>query len=102
MNHFFHFASELHGGAGLSALMLHRVLLLQGVESHLIYGSGSSSVPKLEKFSPSGSTLRRYGDRVSDGWIWSDGEWLFIEKTEKFDVLCGSSNIFRFDVAEKN
>ena len=41
------------------------------------------------------------GYRISDGWIWNDGEWLFIEKTKKFDVLCGSSNIFRFDVAEK-
>ena len=41
------------------------------------------------------------GYRISDGWIWNDGESLFIEKTEKFDVLCGSSNIFRFDVAEK-
>lgn len=71
MKQIFHWTSELHGGAGLSALKLHRVLRLQGVESHLIYGSGSSFVPKLKKFSPSGSTLQRYGDRIFDQAVWN-------------------------------
>lgn len=39
------------------------------------------------------------GYRVSDGWVWNSGDRLFIEKTERFDLLCGSSNVFRFDVA---
>jgi len=39
------------------------------------------------------------GYRVSDGWIWNSGDRWFIEKTERFDLLCGSSNVFRFDVA---
>jgi glycosyltransferase involved in cell wall biosynthesis len=66
-----HCTSELHGGAGLSALKLHRVLRFHGVESHLIYGSGSSSVPKLGKFSPYGSILQRYGDRIFDQAVWN-------------------------------
>ncbi len=52
-------------------MKLHRVLRLLGVESHLIYGSGSSSAPKLEKFSPAGNTLQRYGDRIFDQAVWS-------------------------------
>jgi glycosyltransferase involved in cell wall biosynthesis len=67
----FHCTSELHGGAGLSALRLHTVLRFHGVESHLIYGSGSSSVPKLGKFSPYGSILQRYGDRIFDQAVWN-------------------------------
>lgn len=39
------------------------------------------------------------GYRVSDGWIWNSGDRWLIEKTERFDLLCGSSNVFRFDVA---
>lgn len=39
------------------------------------------------------------GYRVSDGWIWNSEDRWFIEKTERFDLLCGSSNVFRFDVA---
>jgi hypothetical protein len=39
------------------------------------------------------------GFRVSDGWIWSSGDSWLIERTERFDLLCGSSNVFRFDVA---
>ncbi len=39
------------------------------------------------------------GYRVSDGLIWNSEDRWFIEKTEKFDLLCGSSNVFRFDVA---
>ena len=66
----FHCTSELHGGAGSSALKLHSVLRLHGVESHLIYGSGASSVPKLEKFSPAGNTLQRYADRIFDQAVW--------------------------------
>ena len=42
------------------------------------------------------------GYRVSDGWIWNSGDRWFIEKTERFDLLCGSSNIFRFDIAGKS
>jgi hypothetical protein len=41
------------------------------------------------------------GYRVSDGWIWNSGDRWLIEKTERFDLLCGSSNVFRFDVAGK-
>lgn len=55
----------------MSALQLHRVLRFHGVESHLIYGSGSSSVPKLGKFSPYGSILQRYGDRIFDQAVWN-------------------------------
>jgi hypothetical protein len=47
------------------------------------------------------ATQNRPAYRISDGWIWNDGERIFIEETEKFDLLCGSSNIFRFDIAEK-
>jgi hypothetical protein len=43
----------------------------------------------------------RPGFRISDGWVWQDGGCYFIEQTEKFDYLCGTSNIFRFDIAEK-
>lgn len=39
------------------------------------------------------------GYRISDGWIWNSGDRWLIEKTERFDLLCGSSNVFRFDVA---
>ena len=84
MNPIFHFASELHGGAGLSALKLHRVLLLQGVESHLIYGSGSSSVPKIEKFSPFGNTMQRYADRIFDQAVWNARQ----TKTSLFTRTC--------------
>lgn len=71
MKQVFHCTSELLGGAGSSALKLQRVLRLQGVESYLFYGSGSSSVPKLEMFSPSGNTLQRYADRIFDQEVWN-------------------------------
>ena len=67
----FHFASELHGGAGLSGLKLHRCLLREGVESLLVYGSGSTSVSNGYQFSPRGSTLARYADRVFDQIVWN-------------------------------
>ena len=81
-----HFTSELHGGAGLSGLKLHRCLLRQGVDSQLVYGSGSTSVPNSHQFSPSGSTPARYGDRVLDQVVWnarSPGASLFT-RTRRF------------------
>jgi glycosyltransferase involved in cell wall biosynthesis len=66
-----HLASELHGGAGLAALKLHRCLLEQGHDSNLVYGSGSTSVPQTRQFTPTGSTLARYADRVADQAMWN-------------------------------
>jgi glycosyltransferase involved in cell wall biosynthesis len=66
-----HFTSELYGGAGLSAMKLHRCLLWQGVESQLVYGSGSTSVSKSLQVTPIGSTLARYADRVFDQTVWN-------------------------------
>jgi hypothetical protein len=40
------------------------------------------------------------GFRISDGWIWNSGDQMLIQKTEKFDWLCGSSIILRSDIAE--
>ena len=47
------------------------------------------------------ATQNKPGFRVSDGWIWNSGDRWLIERTERFDLLCGSSNIFRSDVADK-
>jgi hypothetical protein len=47
------------------------------------------------------ATENKPGFRVSDGWIWNSGDRWLIERTERFDLLCGSSNIFRSDVADK-
>lgn len=41
------------------------------------------------------------GFRISNGWIWNSGDQKLIQKTEKFDWLCGSSIILRSDIAEK-
>jgi hypothetical protein len=41
------------------------------------------------------------GFRIADGWIWNSDDKMWIQKTEKFDWLCGSSIILRSDIAEK-
>ena len=66
-----HFTSELYGGAGFSAIKLHRSLLRQEVESQLVYGSGSTSALNSLQFSPSGRTLARYADRIFDQVVWN-------------------------------
>jgi len=52
-------------------MKLHRCLLWQGVESQLVYGSGSTSVSKSLQVTPIGSTLARYADRVFDQTVWN-------------------------------
>ena len=41
------------------------------------------------------------GFRITDGWVWNTGSRFSIQKTESFNILCGSSVIIRTDVAEK-
>jgi hypothetical protein len=38
--------------------------------------------------------------RISDGWVWNSGEKYFIEKTESFNLLCGSSIILSSQIAD--
>jgi hypothetical protein len=40
------------------------------------------------------------GLKISDGWVWNSGSRFFLEATEYFNLLCGSSVIVRSDVAE--
>jgi glycosyltransferase involved in cell wall biosynthesis len=66
-----HLASELGGGAGLAALRLHRALRELGEDSHLLSGTGATAVPGWQRFSPSGSTISRYLDRIFDQFVWN-------------------------------
>ncbi len=40
------------------------------------------------------------GYRINRGWIWNTGDRCFIEQSDEFDKICGSSVIFRSDVAD--
>jgi glycosyltransferase involved in cell wall biosynthesis len=66
-----HLASELSGGAGLAAMRLQRVLTTLGVNSGLLFGSGSCQDPDAQRFQPSGTTLSRYADRLADQMAWN-------------------------------
>jgi glycosyltransferase involved in cell wall biosynthesis len=65
-----HLASELSGGAGLASLRLHAALLRRGVDSHLLHGTGGSSLPQTRRLNPTGSSWRHYGDRLLDQVVW--------------------------------
>jgi len=65
-----HLASELSGGAGLAALRLHRALRLQGLDSELLHGFGSTGVEGVRRFEPGGSAVARYADRFLDQYVW--------------------------------
>ena len=64
-------ASELHGGAGLSAARLHQGLLKAGRNSVLAFGSGSTPLAYSQKFIPSVNVLGRYADRLLDQFVWN-------------------------------
>ena len=64
-------ASELHGGAGLSAARLHQGLLKAGRNSVLTFGSGSTPLAYSQKFIPSVNVLGRYTDRLLDQFVWN-------------------------------
>jgi glycosyltransferase involved in cell wall biosynthesis len=64
-------ASELHGGAGLSAARLHQCLLKSGRNSVLTFGSGSAPLAYSQKFIPSVNVLGRYADRLLDQFVWN-------------------------------
>ncbi len=42
------------------------------------------------------------GFRIANGWVWNSKDRIWIQKTEKFDLLCGSSIVLRTDIAEKH
>ena len=65
------FASELHGGAGLSAARLHQGLLEAGRNSVLTFGAGSTPLAYSQKFIPSVNVLGRYADRLLDQFVWN-------------------------------
>lgn len=46
------------------------------------------------------SSAEAPGYRISSGWIWSTGNQWMIEASDQFDELCGSSVVFRSDVAD--
>jgi glycosyltransferase involved in cell wall biosynthesis len=66
-----HLTSELYGGAGISALRLHSQLLQAFYSSFIIYGAGDSPLANSKKFTPSGASICRYGDRFLDQKAWS-------------------------------
>lgn len=66
-----HLTSELYGGAGISALRLHSQLLQAFYSSFIIYGAGDSPLANSMKFTPSGASICRYGDRFLDQKAWS-------------------------------
>ena len=66
-----HLTSELYGGAGISALRLHSQLLKASYSSFIIYGAGDSPLANSKKFTPSGASICRYGDRFLDQKVWS-------------------------------
>jgi len=41
------------------------------------------------------------GYRLPHGWVWNTGSRYLIEKTERFDLVCGSCIIVRSDVADE-
>ena len=44
---------------------------------------------------------KKLGYRISNGWVWNTGEKYFLEKTESFNLLCGSSIILSSGIADK-
>jgi len=81
-----HLASELYGGAGISALRLHAQLLKASYSSFIIYGADDSPLASSKKFTPSGASICRYGDRFLDQKVWSlrkSGSSLFT-RTKRF------------------
>jgi glycosyltransferase involved in cell wall biosynthesis len=67
----FGLASEMHGGAGVSALRLHQGLLNAEQNSELIYGSGSTPLACSQRFQPMVGALGRYADRLLDQFVWT-------------------------------
>ena len=54
-----HFTSQLAGGAGIAAYRLHHALRNGGIDSHLFFGEGSSSDPKITPLFQNNTFIKR-------------------------------------------